>query len=87
LQGVSRRAIHAATGNVHNWDLLWKKGGLIVMLKNASKSHCKSPAGDWRVFVAHHFPQMNVEGSELYKVFTRSEGEETDLKTIGDMNM
>lgn len=45
-QRVYRRAIDAATDNLHNWSVLWKLGGLVLALNYMSKTRCVSPDGD-----------------------------------------
>jgi hypothetical protein len=45
-QRVYRRAIDAATDNLHNWSVLWKLGGLVLTLNYMSKTRCVSPDGD-----------------------------------------
>ena len=41
-----RRAIDAATDNLHNWSVFWKLGGLVLTLNYMSKTRCVSPDGD-----------------------------------------
>jgi hypothetical protein len=88
-QRVYRRAIDAATDNLHNWNILWKLGGLVVTLNYMNKTRCVSPEGDWRAFVTRYLPEMEMEGVEAYNAFKRSSGEseEKDVKTLGDLNM
>jgi len=50
-QRVCRRTIDAAMDNLHNWNILWKLGGLVVTLNYMNKTRCVSPEGDWRAFV------------------------------------
>lgn len=69
-QRVYRRAIDAATDNLHNWNLLWKLGGLVVTLNYMNKTRCVSPDGDWRAFVTRYLPEMEVEGIESLQQFT-----------------
>jgi hypothetical protein len=45
-QRAYRRAIDAATDNLHNWSVLWKLGGLVLTLNYMSKTRCVSPDGD-----------------------------------------
>ncbi|MEQ8507985.1 MAG: hypothetical protein RIF37_03510 [Rhodospirillaceae bacterium] len=68
-QRVYRRAIDAATDNLHNWNILWKLGGLVLTLNYMSKTRCVSPDGDWRAFVTRYLPEMDVEGVEAYAEF------------------
>lgn len=76
-QRVYRRAIAAATENLHNWNLLWKLGGLVLTLNFMNKTRCVSPDGDWRAFVTRYLPEMEVEGAEAYHAFNRmGRGEE-----------
>ena len=70
-QRVYRRAIAAATENLHNWNLLWKLGGLVLTLNFMNKTRCVSPDGDWRAFVTRYLPEMEVEGAEAYHAFNR----------------
>ena len=90
-QRVYRRAIDAAIDNLHNWNLLWKLGGLVVTLNYMNKTRCVSPEGDWRAFVTRYLPEMEMEGVEAYNAFKgRSSGgdeEDKDIKSIGDVNM
>jgi hypothetical protein len=70
-QRVYRRAIAASTENLHNWNLLWKLGGLVITLNFMNKTRCVSPEGDWRAFVTRYLPEMEVEGVEAYHAFNR----------------
>lgn len=70
-QRVYRRAIAAATENLHNWNLLWKLGGLVITLNFMNKTRCVSPDGDWRAFVTRYLPEMEVEGIDAYNAFNR----------------
>ena len=70
-QRVYRRAIAAATENLHNWNLLWKLGGLVLTLNFMNKTRCVSPDGDWRAFVTRYLPEMEVDGAEAYHAFNR----------------
>lgn len=88
-QRVYRRAIDAAMDNLHNWNILWKLGGLVVTLNYMNKTRCVSPEGDWRAFVTRYLPEMEMEGVEAYNAFKNPivEGQEKELKSIGDVNM
>ncbi len=78
-QRVYRHAVAAATENVHNWNLLWKLGGLVLTLNFMNKTRCVSPDGDWRAFVTRYLPEMEVEGVEAYHAFNRiGRGEEME---------
>ncbi|MCA0199221.1 MAG: hypothetical protein LCH56_00085 [Proteobacteria bacterium] len=78
-QRVYRRAIAAATENLHNWNLLWKLGGLVLTLNFMNKTRCVSPDGDWRAFVTRYLPEMELDGVEAYHAFNRmARGEEAD---------
>lgn len=68
-QRVYRRAIDAAIDNLHNWNILWKLGGLVLTLNYMSKTRCVSPDGDWRAFVTRYLPEMDFEGVEAYAEF------------------
>jgi hypothetical protein len=85
LQRVSGRTIQAATENIHNWDLLWKKGGLAVMLTGTKSSRVTFPH-DWRDFVTRRLPQVNLDGTEIYNAFKRAEDDDADVKSL-DINM
>jgi len=87
-QRVSGRTITAATENVHNWDLLWKKGGLSIMLTGTKSSRVTFPH-DWRDFAVRCLPQVSVDGTELYYAFKRAaDGDaDADVKFLGDVNM
>jgi hypothetical protein len=86
-QRVYRRAISAATENLHNWNLLWKLGGLVITLNFMNKTRCVSPEGDWRAFVTRYLPEMEVEGVEAYHMFNRvgagEDSEDTRAKGRG----
>ncbi len=92
-QRVYRRAIEAATENLHNWNLLWKIGGLVITLNFMNKTRCVSPDGDWRAFVTRYLPEMELEGVEAYNAFNRMRsGEEDETKgkdepRLQDINM
>lgn len=91
-QRVYRRAIDAATDNLHNWNILWKLGGLVVTLNYMNKTRCVSPDGDWRAFVTRYLPEMEMEGLDAYTAFNQSlrEGETKDpkdIKTLGEVEM
>tara|TARA_R110000868_G_scaffold49607_6_gene159734 strand:- start:1553 stop:2098 length:546 start_codon:yes stop_codon:yes gene_type:complete len=72
-QRVYRRAIDAATENLHNWNLLWKMGGLVVTLNYMNKTRCVAPDGDWRAFVTRYLPEMELEGVESYNAFQNAQ--------------
>jgi len=86
LQRVSGRTLKAATENIHNWDLLWKKGGLAVMLTGTKSSRVTFPH-DWRDFVTRRLPQVNLDGTEIYNAFKRAEDDDADVKSLDDINM
>jgi len=86
LQRVSGRTIKAATENIHNWNLLWKKGGLAVMLTGTKNSRVTFPH-DWRDFVTRRLPQVNLDGTEIYNAFKRAEDDDADVKSLEDINM
>lgn len=75
-QRVYRRAIDAATENLHNWNLLWKIGGLVITLNHMNKTRCVAPEGDWRAFVTRYLPEMEMEGTEIYNAFRSNPAEE-----------
>ncbi len=72
LQRVYDRAVEAALTNPHNWDLLWKKGGLIIKLNDAKGLRCEAPRGDWRAFAANHLPRVEIDGVQQYTEFNRN---------------
>ena len=86
-QRVYRRAIDAAIDNLHNWNILWKQGGLVITLNFMNKTRCVSPDGDWRAFVTRYLPEMEMEGTEIYNSFTKTAPDEKEIKTLGDANM
>ena len=89
-QRVYRRAIAAATENLHNWNLLWKLGGLVITLNFMNKTRCVSPEGDWRAFVTRYLPEMELEGVEAYNNFKRMdrpEKEDKEAARLQDLNM
>ena len=65
LLRVSKRALDKALLNMHNWEVLWRKGGLTVT-NVARRTQCKSPAGDWRMFVKDNVPIVEVEASAAH---------------------
>ena len=78
-QRVYRRAISAATENLHNWNLLWKLGGLVITLNFMNKTRCVSPEGDWRAFVTRYLPEMEVDGADAYHAFNKvGRGDDAD---------
>jgi hypothetical protein len=78
-QRLYRRALHAATDNLHNWNVLWKLGGLVLTLNYMNKTRCVSPDGDWRAFVTRYLPEMEMEGVEVYNTFNRPRTEEDEV--------
>jgi len=80
-QRVYRRAIDAATGNLHNWIILWKLGGLVITLNYMDKTRCVSPDGDWRAFVTRYLPEMELDGVDAYSDF-KSKPKEQPLTGI-----
>jgi len=89
-QRVYRRAIEAATENLHNWNLLWKLGGLVIALNYMNKTRCVAPDGDWRAFVTRYLPEMELEGVEAYQNFNsiqRQESQEKEGQRLQDLNM
>jgi hypothetical protein len=89
-QRVSGRTITAATENVHNWDLLWKKGGLAVTLIGMKSSRVTFPH-DWRDFAIRSLPQVSVDGTEIHDAFKSAKDADADAsadrKSLGDVNM
>jgi hypothetical protein len=77
-QRLYRRALDAATDNLHNWNVLWKLGGLVITLNYMNKTRCVSPDGDWRAFVTRYLPEMEMEGVEMYNAFNRPRSDEDD---------
>lgn len=89
-QRVYRRAIEAATENLHNWNLLWKLGGLVIALNYMNKTRCVAPDGDWRAFVTRYLPEMELEGVEAYQHFNsiqRQDSHEKEGQRLQDLNM
>jgi hypothetical protein len=92
-QRVYRRAIDAAMDNLHNWNILWRLGGLVVTLNYMNKTRCVSPEGDWKAFVTRYLPEMEMEGVEAYNAFRSDAGDGDksksagEPKTIGDVDM
>ena len=89
-QRVYRRSIDAATENLHNWNLLWKIGGLVITLNYMAKTRCVSPDGDWRAFVTRYLPEMELEGVEAYNAFKtmeKPEGEDKRASRLQDLEM
>ena len=81
-QRLYRRALAAATDNLHNWNILWKLGGLVIALNYMNKTRCVSPDGDWRAFVTRYLPEMELEGVEVYNEFNRPRNEDEDKDPI-----
>ncbi len=86
-QRVYRRAIDAATDNLHNWNILWKLGGLVLTLNYNSKTRCVSPDGDWRAFVTRYLPEMDIEGTDTYAEFRGDPGEKSAKGVTRDDNI
>ena len=88
-QRVYRRAIDAATENLHNWNLLWKMGGLVITLNYMNKTRCVAPDGDWRAFVTRYLPEMELEGLEVYNSFRTpaEDDKEKEPTRFQDINM
>ena len=89
-QRVYRRAIEAATENLHNWNLLWKIGGLVLTLNYMNKTRCVAPDGDWRAFVTRYLPEMELEGVDAYNNFNRTErpaDPDKETPQVKDLNM
>ncbi|MBL8643121.1 MAG: hypothetical protein JNK21_04240 [Rhodospirillaceae bacterium] len=91
-QRVYRRAIEAAMDNLHNWNILWKLGGLVITLNYMNKTRCVSPDGDWKAFVTRYLPEMEMEGLDAYNSFNqqvRDPGakDDKDVRTLGDANL
>jgi hypothetical protein len=78
-QRLYRRALDAAIDNLHNWNVLWKLGGLVIALNYMNKTRCVSPDGDWRAFVTRYLPEMEMEGVEVYNTFNRPKTEADDM--------
>ena len=74
-QRLYRRALDAAIDNLHNWNILWKMGGLVIALNYMNKTRCVSPDGDWRAFVTRYLPEMEMEGVETFNVGSMPPGE------------
>ena len=74
LHRVSVRAKSAAMDNAHNWDVLWRAGGLIITFTGNELSKCMSPSGNWRDFVTQYLPRSE-ETPE-----TQGIGEESNLE-------
>ncbi len=89
-QRVYRRAIDAATENLHNWNLLWRIGGLVITLNYMGKTRCVAPDGDWRAFVTRYLPEMELEGVDAYNSFKQTErpqGEDKDATRLKDIEL
>jgi hypothetical protein len=69
LRVVQERALESAVGHLHNWELLWKQGGLVLKTAGASGPVCLSPAGDWRAFVQQNIPMVAVDGPDSHVSF------------------
>jgi len=86
-QRVYRRSIVAATDNLHNWNILWKLGGLVLTLNYMSKTRCVSPDGDWRAFVTRYLPEMDIEGADVYSEFRTSPNEDSLRDVVREDNI
>jgi len=64
-QRLYRRSLDAATENLHNWEVLWRLGGLVITLNYMSKTRCVSPSGDWRAFVTRYLPEMELDDTPM----------------------
>ncbi len=86
-QRVYRRSLEAAMDNLHNWNVLWRLGGLVITLNYMNKTRCVSPDGDWRAFVTRYLPEMEMEGLDAYNSFNNTpKTEEKDVRVL-DANM
>lgn len=47
---VQRRTLDAVLRNAHNWDLLWRYGGMALVRKGGFEKPCVAPNDDWRSF-------------------------------------
>ena len=89
-QRLYRRALDAAIDNLHNWNILWKMGGLVIALNYMNKTRCVAPDGDWRAFVTRYLPEMELEGGDAYNNFNRMDKPETidkEAARLQDLNM
>ncbi len=88
-QRVYRRAIDAAVENLHNWNLLWRMGGLVITLNYMNKTRCVAPDGDWRAFVTRYLPEMELEGVDTYNKFQNAQRGQPgqDASKMPDINM
>lgn len=88
-QRVYRRAIEAAMDNLHNWNILWRLGGLVITLNYMNKTRCVSPDGDWRAFVTRYLPEMEMEGLDAYNAFNAQarQADDKEIRTLDGANM
>ncbi|MBL8628266.1 MAG: hypothetical protein JNM81_01465 [Rhodospirillaceae bacterium] len=88
-QRVYRRAIEAAMDNLHNWNILWRLGGLVITLNYMNKTRCVSPDGDWRAFVTRYLPEMEMEGLDAYNAFNTAprQPDDKEVRTLDGANM
>ena len=82
-QRVYRRSLDAATENLHNWNLLWRLGGLVITLNYMNKTRCVSPDGDWRDFVTRYLPEMELDDGQAHSEFN-SATERLDDAPVAD---
>lgn len=74
MHRVSVRTALAAMDNAHNWDVLWRAGGLAITFKGTQVATCVSPSGNWRGFVIQYLPHTE-ENTEAQGI-----SEETELE-------
>jgi hypothetical protein len=86
-QRLYRRTIQAATENLHNWNLLWKLGGLVITLNYMNKTRCVAPDGDWRAFVTRYLPEMEVEKDNYDSFRTQTDDEPKDAGKLQDLQL
>jgi hypothetical protein len=58
-----RRAVRAIITNPHNLAILWRHGGITMMVKGQPEHRCDAPNGDWRGFVAAHLVEERPPAS------------------------
>jgi hypothetical protein len=87
LNRVSARTLAAALDNFHNWNLLWRKGGLTIEVAGSDGPQCLSPLGDWRAFIAQRMPDVKIDGEENFAAFSQPADERSLPKTVLNAEM
>lgn len=53
---IQHRVREAAVDNLHDWNVMWKLGGIAISLAANPRVGCVAPDGDWKTFVRGYVP-------------------------------